>query len=325
MPYSCSKCKFTANFESALKMHKQLHHDISGCSNDGTPKSTKKFYTIPKESQKEQVFPIKPKRSLRSLTRSPSATRLLDKIRMRLCKSKLFSHPEEATEEQNFIDSENTHYKYPSKILEVKPEAVVKEAPSTEKPNESFGCHLCSLVADRITVLDRHLLNDHKIGMDNLLKLVMDKTRDGLTDDNSRQNYEQRKSYYKLSDEIMNTGHTKMFKEAASNTDLKWTDIHLDESTNALKEIEDIFDVSGNENREVFEKMRTLNEYMSRFLTSSKTLNKVLSKELSHKDLSRPNDRGLRMGLGDQEPRTRLDEGFGGDKQRFEDNPYFYE
>lgn len=165
----------------------------------------------------------------------------------------------------------------------------------------------------RITVLDRHLLNDHKIGLENLLKLVMAKTQDGLSDDNQPHIYGIRQSYYKPTDEIIEDGEfvietitpkIKILKHAFTNTDLKWTDIpDLEDNCKKIsREIEKIIDApTQDDNKEHFlMKMQTLSECMSKFVTSSNALKKVLTKEFSQKNVNKINDRPyFDLGLGE--------------------------
>ena len=144
-----------------------------------------------------------------------------------------------------------------------------------------------------ITVLDRHLLSDHKIGLENLLKLVMSKTKDGLSDEDSTQMYGIRKPYYKHIDETMKNGEfiietvapkIKILKHTASNTDLKWTDI-----------VDSIKDPLEKDKNALLSKIEILNECMCKFVDSSNTLKKVLTKEFDQKTLNR-SDFGLGLG-----------------------------
>lgn len=144
--------------------------------------------------------------------------------------------------------------------------------------------------------MDRHLLNDHKIGLENLLKLVMSKTKDGLSEENSAQMYGIRQPYYKQTDEIYENGEfvietvtpkIKIVKHTASNTDLKWTEIP-DSKIDCPME---------NDKNILLSKIEILNECMCKFVDSSNTLKKVLTKEFDQKTLR--NQSEFALGLGE--------------------------
>lgn len=121
----------------------------------------------------------------------------------------------------------------------------------------------------------------------------MSKTKDGLSDESSTQMYGIRQPYYRQTDEIMQNGEfiietvtptIKILKHTATNTDLKWTEvagsmIPLEDDKNAL-----------------LSKIEILNECMCKFVDSSNTLKKVLTKEFDQKTLDRS---GFGLGLGE--------------------------
>lgn len=149
----------------------------------------------------------------------------------------------------------------------------------------------------RITVLDRHLLNDHKIGLENLLKLVMAKTKDGLSEDSAHVSvYGIRQPYYKPPDEIIEEGEfvietvtpkIKILKHSATNTELQWSDIPdlKDNCKMITRELEKLikYPIEKCDKDEFLMKMQTLNECMCKFVDSSNTLKKVLTKEFDSK------------------------------------------
>ncbi|OWR50078.1 hypothetical protein KGM_203858 [Danaus plexippus plexippus] len=303
MSYCCSQCSFTAQFESALIMHRQLHHDSSEDFIDKHKRITsEKSNTMPLPARLDRSFTNKEKGM--KLSARNSATRLLGKLKDRICRSKMFVHQEEAAEAR-FTDlsgqSECT-----SKALKELGSSVSGVLESLRDNKETFACHLCSFDADRITVLDRHLLNDHKIGLDNLLKLVMAKTKDGLAEDNPAQMYGLRQAYYRPADEILEsdefiietvTPKIKILKHAVTNTDLKWTDIPDILDCKTSEENEKFVDDPAD--NDLLEKMQTLNECMYKFVDSSNTLKKVLTKEFQPK--SEKNESYYNLGLGDRE------------------------
>lgn len=163
----------------------------------------------------------------------------------------------------------------------------------------------------RITVLDRHLLNDHKIGLDNLLKLVMAKTKDGLSDDNPSQIYVIRQPYYKQPDEIIENGEfvietvtpkIKILKHTAVNTDLKMSDVpnlrNCEEIKNEIKKLIDV-PLESCDNDVLMQKMQSLNECMCKFVDSTNAIKKVLTKEFDPKMGGRSNDPYFNLGLGE--------------------------
>ncbi|CAH0716891.1 unnamed protein product, partial [Brenthis ino] len=207
----------------------------------------------------------------------------------------LFAHPEEDINNFNDLSGQSECTSKALKDIESSMSGVL-ESPGTSK--ESYACHLCSFNADRITVLDRHLLNDHKIGLENLLKLVMSKTKDGLSEENSTQMYGIRQPYYKQTDEIYENGELvietvtpkiKKIKHTASNTDLKWTEIPDSKIDPPLE----------NDKNMLLSKIEILNECMCKFVDSSNTLKKVLTKEFDQNTLR--NQSEFALGLGDQE------------------------
>ncbi|CAH2229346.1 jg17095 [Pararge aegeria aegeria] len=184
---------------------------------------------------------------------------------------------------------------------------------SIRENKETFSCHLCSMDSDRITVLDRHLLNDHKIGLENLLKLVMSKTKDGLSEECPAQMYGIRQPYYRPPDDIIEDGEfvietitpkIKILKHTSTNTDLKMSDIpDLSNCQKITKEIEKLIDVpsESSDKNELLEKMQNLNECMCKFVDSTNTIKKVLTKEYDQKNAgNRSNDAPyFNLGLGE--------------------------
>ncbi|KAJ8704607.1 hypothetical protein PYW07_011795 [Mythimna separata] len=320
MTYSCSRCTFTAQFESALKMHRQLHHDVKdtfsvlGKTNRF---SVKKANTVPRSPSLSPTFSHSKTnvKETKSLSRSSSATRLLDKLRARICKSRtLFSHPEEDSVAsastvndpggaESLLKAESSQ-----KSVKAQPSMSLAEANVDKLLNEklvddkeTFGCHLCSFDADRITALDRHLLNHHKIGLENLLKLVMAKTKDGLSEDAPNMAlYGVRQPYYRLQDEILEEGEfiietvspkIKILKHAATNTEIQWSDIpDLKNNCRMISaELEKLikYPLDKCDKDDFMVKMQTLNECMCKFVDSSNTLKKVLAKEFDSKHAAR--------------------------------------
>ncbi|RVE46521.1 hypothetical protein evm_008812 [Chilo suppressalis] len=166
-----------------------------------------------------------------------------------------------------------------------------------EIPKESYACHLCCFDADRITVLDRHLLNHHKIGLENLLKLVMAKTKDGLSEENQNADiYGIRQPYYRPPDDIVEEGEflietvtprIKILKHAATNTDIQWTDIPdlKDNCRKITKELEKLVKYPSDkiDKGDLMAKMQTLSECMCKYVDSTNTLRSVLTKEFDSK------------------------------------------
>ncbi|KAH9633731.1 hypothetical protein HF086_008753 [Spodoptera exigua] len=156
----------------------------------------------------------------------------------------------------------------------------------------------------RITVLDRHLLNDHKIGLDNLLKLVMAKTKDGLSDEIvNTAIYGIRQPYYKPLDEIIEDGEfvietvspkIKILKHASTNTENHWSDLPdlKDNCRMISKELEKLikYPIEEYDKEDFLLKMQTLNDCMCKFVDSSNTLKKVLTKEFDMKHSSSVRD-----------------------------------
>nr|XP_034838542.1 uncharacterized protein LOC117994691 [Maniola hyperantus] len=311
MFYNCSQCSFTAQFESALTMHHQLHHETTATTASNLQE---KSNTVPRSACLDRSFsPTKENKRLKLATRTSSATRLFDKLRARIRRSRnLFAHPEEGSDPTlNFNDlpgqSECT-----SKAMKELGSSVSGVIEALREQKEIFACHLCSFDSDRITVLDRHLLNDHKIGLDNLLKLVMAKTKDGLSDDSPAQIYGIRQPYYKPPDEIIENGEfiietitpkIKILKHTSMNTDLKMADIpDLNDCQKISEEIEKLIDTpQSSDNNVLLEKMQTLNECMCKFVDSTNTIKKVLTKEFDQKGNRSKEGPYFNLGLGDQD------------------------
>lgn len=122
----------------------------------------------------------------------------------------------------------------------------------------------------------------------------MAKTKDGLCDDASNiDEYGARQCYYKQADDIIEEGEfiietvtpkIKILKHAAVNTDLKWTDIpELKNNYRMIKkELERLIDspIEDNQKDKLLLKMQSLNECMCKFVDSSNTLKKVLTKNI---------------------------------------------
>ncbi|XP_038217597.1 uncharacterized protein LOC119836364 [Zerene cesonia] len=313
MAYCCSQCSFKAQFESALSMHHQLHHEAHDWDFKTIKGTEVKSNTIPLE----RVYNSKDIGN-KSLGRTSSATRLFEKLRARICRSKtLFPHPEEGNN-LNVVNFDlSAQSECTSKAMQGLPSCCSGVSDGiNESRKEIFSCHLCSFDADRITVLDRHLLNDHKIGLENLLKLVMAKTKDGLSDEKPAQMYGIRQPYYRPPDDIIENGEfiietvtpkIKILKHAAVNTDLKYADIpDLTDNCKVIsREIEKLFEVPlENTDKDAFYvKMQTLNECMCKFVDSSNTLKRVLTKEfVQKKNMDRTNNEPFfELGLGDRE------------------------
>jgi hypothetical protein len=140
-------------------------------------------------------------------------------------------------------------------------------------------------------VLDRHLLNDHKIGLDNLLKLVMAKTKDGLSEDCNAAALGIRQPYYKLQNEMIEEGDflietvtpkIKILKHASTNTDILWSDIPdlKDNCRKITRELEKLMKYPSEtcDKDDFLAKMQTLSDCMGKFVESTNTLKKVLAK-----------------------------------------------
>ncbi|XP_063835554.1 uncharacterized protein LOC135084745 [Ostrinia nubilalis] len=304
MTYCCSQCNFTAQFESALRMHHQLHHEPATLNGypDSKPKLlTEKSNTVPRAAALDASFSsTKESKGFKLASRTSSATRLLDKLRSRITRSRsriLFSHPEESSENNLNTNDHSISSDCTSKALESsmsKSSAITTPLVETK---ETYGCHLCSFDADRITVLDRHLLNDHKIGLDNLLKLVLAKTKDGLSEECPNQSlYGIRQPYYKATDEIIEEGEfvietvspkIRILKHTSTNTDIQWNDIPdlKDNCRMITKELEKLmkYPVEKCDKDELLAKMQTLNECMGKFVDSTNTIKRVLTKEYDSK------------------------------------------
>lgn len=131
-------------------------------------------------------------------------------------------------------------------------------------------------------------MNDHKIGLDSLLKLVMEKTKEGVSesfDGNIYDTYYKSQDYTEEGDIVVETvsPSIKILKHASTNTILKWTGIpdYKMDCKAITQELEDLMSVPLNEgNRdELFTKMQRLNDYMCKFMESSSVLKRVLKKE----------------------------------------------
>ncbi|CAG9794464.1 unnamed protein product [Diatraea saccharalis] len=231
----------------------------------------------------------------------------------------LFSHPEEIADNTIVKDLSPTS-ECTSKIVQL---GAVSNASayttSVDGPKETYACHLCTFDADRITVLDRHLLNHHKIGLDNLLKLVMAKTKDGLAEENRNSNiYGIREPYYKPTDEIIEEGEfvietvtpkIKILKHASTNTEVQWTDIPdlKNDCRKITKELEKLIKYPSDKigKDELLSKMQTLSDCMCKFVDSTNTLKKILTKEFDSKTSVRDRlsaaEPFFDLGLGDQD------------------------
>ncbi|KAJ2939368.1 hypothetical protein O0L34_g13463 [Tuta absoluta] len=291
MSFSCSKCNFTANFESALTMHRQLHHGEAAPLPGSEQLHIKPVPIIPLKLPPPDKSPFGTRKyNLMTLGSRTSATRIFGKLRAKICRSKtMFAHPEDPLD--NMLNSDfSCRSDCTSKAMQLESPSrlsAISNAISNgkEPQRETYACHLCSFEADRITVLDRHLLNDHKIGMDNLLKLVLAKTKDGLVED-SPPDTSSRQSYYKpvtgVNGDFFGNGefviptaapNMRLFKHAAINTDLTWLDIPeiLSEQLDSITK-----ETARPEKNELLEKMQTLNSYMCKFVDSSNTLKRAL-------------------------------------------------
>ncbi|KAJ0170199.1 hypothetical protein K1T71_014127 [Dendrolimus kikuchii] len=317
MAHCCSQCSFTAQFESALIMHHQLHHENNTA--DGFPVESEPYRLEMKSSTMPRVSTPKPnflskERNFKLPSRTSSATKLFEKLRAKICRSRqLVTHKEDNAETPALHElsaiSECTSKALQDDIIFSKP------CVSTMKEGvETYGCHLCDFDADRITVLDRHLLNDHKIGLENLLKLVMAKTKDSLAED-SIPIFGIRQPYYKPQDEIIEDGEfvietvtpkIKILKHAATNTEIQWADIpNLKDNCRMItKELDKLINYPMDKcDKDKFSaKMRTLNECMCKFVDSSNTLKRVLTKRLDSKSTlhERGGDEFYNLGLGDR-------------------------
>ncbi|XP_026742305.1 uncharacterized protein LOC113504274 isoform X2 [Trichoplusia ni] len=284
-------------------MHRQLHHASDYHEPKMSPRVTSEnSNTVPRGSSvSSSQYAMSKNKGMKLIGRTSSATRLLDKLRARICRSRtLFSHPEEASETGNEAHGPETSIVSDCTSKDLKLEATGSRATimtTLREVKETFACHLCSFDADRITVLDRHLLNDHKIGLENLLKLVMAKTKDGLSEDTAHVSvYGIRQPYYKPPDEIIEEGEfvietvtpkIKILKHSATNTELQWSDIPdlKDNCKMITRELEKLikYPIEKCDKDEFLMKMQTLNECMCKFVDSSNTLKKVLTKEFDSK------------------------------------------
>ncbi|XP_063391291.1 uncharacterized protein LOC134676841 [Cydia fagiglandana] len=290
MTYCCSQCEFTTNFESALIMHRQLHHD-DPTREVFNPCEVKTSHTLPGTSTTTFIH-AKPSKEIKLPGRTSSATRLFEKLRARIGRGRtLFSHPEEPAEDNTDMcmlsECTSKGFKEDLPLMATRSDFTGHE----RLQRETFRCHLCNFEADRITVLDRHLLNDHKIGIDNLLKLVMAKTRDALSEDSNTDPF-RRQPYYKPQEmeyqlqegEFMETvaPRVRVMKHAGTNTeDTALTD-NFKRITSELEKIVNC-PPEAHDRSDLFQKMQTLNEYMCKFVDSSNMLKKVLTKELDTK------------------------------------------
>ncbi|XP_011558035.3 uncharacterized protein LOC105388770 [Plutella xylostella] len=328
MTHSCSQCDFTAEFASSLTMHHQLHHDAP-CRDDDDVCAKKtpllvqdKSRTLPCRGFDDHKEEIQKDKKL-SLGRTNSATRMFDRIRAKICRSKpsLLPHPEEESNKnkgfglkQDLTPSLPVSKPCTSQYFNVDTQVDCSE------PNpcgETFACHLCDFVADRITVLDRHLLNDHKIGLDNLLQLVMAKTKDGLTEQKvlRTNEFHIQQPYYKAVDEIIEDGEfvvetvqpkVKILRHVATNTEMTLKDFQkancdsLDKNLGRMMELK----ASNGEDEDFVEKMKNLNDCMSKFIYSSNSLKRALeSKSNIHENQSCEAAMLYDLGMGDETPR----------------------
>ncbi|KAL4712113.1 hypothetical protein ACJJTC_010974 [Scirpophaga incertulas] len=250
---------------------------------------------------------------LRLPNRTSSATRLFDKLRFSFGRTRskmLSSHPEESAD--NALESTGVSECIKTGNISSAPQTLAIGSTDTAV-KETYGCHLCCFDADRITVLDRHLLNNHKIGLDTLLKLVMAKTKEGLNEDSANV-FNTRQPYYKPSDEIVEdeeifietvSPKIKIVKHSAVNTDIQWTDIpdFKDNCKQITKELEKLVTSADKYDKtDLFAKMQSLSECMCKFFDSTNTLKKVLTKEFESKTSVKPSTEPLfDLGLGDQE------------------------
>ncbi|XP_075988019.1 uncharacterized protein LOC142984350 [Anticarsia gemmatalis] len=299
MAHCCSECEFTTNFESALMMHRQLYHEKDTTTAFETEKSKPTTLPTTLDSSYTSTYSVTQLKGGKIPSRSSSATRLFDKLRARLSRSKmLFSHPEETTD-NTYQDSSpfETSFEVSSGCTPKMPERGELSRMNAVSPmkvgKETYICHLCPFEADRITVLDRHLLSYHKISLEDLLKLVMAKTKDGLTESpHVPTMFGHKQPYYKVTKEIMEQGEflietvspkIKILKHSATNTDIKWTDMpNLNDNCRMITEELEKFMKNPTERtdkEDFLEKMQTLNECMCRFVDSSNTLKKTLTKE----------------------------------------------
>lgn len=143
----------------------------------------------------------------------------------------------------------------------------------------------------------------------------MAKTKDGLSDDQLIiDEYGIRQPYYKPLDDIIEEGEflvetvtpkIKILKHAAVNTDLKWNDISEIKNCRMMKkELEKLIEspVEDNNKEELMHKMQSLNECMCKFVDSSNTLKKVLTKSYDSKNSIRTDqsiDPVFNLGLGE--------------------------
>ncbi|XP_026316251.1 uncharacterized protein LOC113227528 [Hyposmocoma kahamanoa] len=96
MNHTCSQCNFSANFESALAMHHQLHHenDYNAADFPVINLPVQKCNSVPRDMSPSSSF--RSNKGMRLTSRTSSATKILGRLRARICKNKaLFSHPEE--------------------------------------------------------------------------------------------------------------------------------------------------------------------------------------------------------------------------------------
>ncbi|KAG6445210.1 hypothetical protein O3G_MSEX003778 [Manduca sexta] len=300
-------------------MHRQLHH-MGEVDDVLAPLKTNvladKSHTVPRASAfNSQYLDNKEGKGLK-LSRTSSAIRLFDKLRARIARSRtLFAHPEESGSISTDINELSVPSECTSKAFKSDSSRTSGVSSPKELHKETYGCHLCSFDADRITALDRHLLNDHKIGLDILLKLVMAKTKDGLSEDPLPTVYGVRQPYYKPLDDVIEDGEfivetitpkIKIMKHAITNTDITWSDIpDLKNNCRMIsKELEKLIDGptdSGKE--ELLAKMQTLNACMCKFADSSNALTKVLKKEIDAKSARERlsgNETLFELGLGDR-------------------------
>ncbi|XP_053621682.1 uncharacterized protein LOC128681650 isoform X3 [Plodia interpunctella] len=320
----CSQCNFASQFESALLMHKALHHPANDYPASSNIRHVEKTNTVPHLSL-TNYLENKEKKSFPLLGRTSSATKLFANLKARITRTRsrqLFSHPEEPAVAVDVNDlsasSECTSKGLQGHLDPISKASAVTtlDSPSPPSPRtETYGCHLCAFESDRITVLDQHLLKDHKIGLDNLLKLVMAKTKDGLSEDQSPEIlYGIKQPYYRPQDERIEEGEyvietvtpkIKILKHASTNTDIQWTDIPdlKDNCRIITKELDKLmkYPIEMTDKAAFLAKMETLNKCMCKFVDSSNTLKRVLKKEYDTKSRQEHKDSMFDLELGDHD------------------------
>lgn len=233
--HCCSQCNFTSQFASALTMHRQMVHGVTDeeiCEQPNVERD--KFEKI---AEVKSDYTNREACQNRGLFRTNSAMKFFDKLKTRMTRSKqsISIHNEESVMPETCVKSELIHetpMKSPKKSFSRMTFNIGRSLPTTptikELSKECFKCHLCPFIADRITVLDRHLLNDHKIGLGTLLELVMAKTKEGIMESNcNKDSYYTSQNVYEAGEFLVETvsPKIKVLKHAAINTELHWSDI----------------------------------------------------------------------------------------------------